>query len=634
MDKGLYFSCTIGELDSATFDVVEFTLEEALSSLFTLTLTLSSANPDIDLQPQLLQKASLTIFSDGQKQRTVNGLVESAVRGDIGFKRSFYTFTIRPALWQLTLTKDSRIFHFKSIPDILNELLKRYHITAENQLMDPHPVREYVTQKRESDYDFFCRLAAEEGIIFWFEEDKLFYSDSHLGMTVGVDVLYNPHSQSSAKEHVINKLQFGAFMRPNEAHLKDYRYSHPDVDLRSKSKDRKIPSAYSVYDSYGRFDDEKTAAQFSRYRLDALQADSEHGIADSNCIQLMPGKLFQLSEHPAASLNSTWQVIAVTHRGALPQSLEDENTGEVAASLTNTLRFISGKQDWRPLFMHKPLADGDEVATVVGPANEEIYVNEDGAVKIHFHWNRYDTPDENASCWVRVIQGWNGDGFGFLSVPRIGQEVLVSYLNGDIDRPLITGAMYNGKNRPPLTLPDNKTQTTFKTQTHKGAGFNELRFEDEAGKEEIYFHAQRDMRSQVNRQLSTLIGENRINHIKQDDYLRVEGERRDEITGDYSQTVSQNVHCRVQNRWLLGAGKEIHLHSDNVLVLDAKSEIVLKVGGSFISINASGITTNRTIALNNACPNLGSPVTPKRPDALREEEAKPKKTLKLFSFSG
>lgn len=547
MDTGLCFSCTINGLPDDTFDVVDFTLEEALSSLFTLNVVMSSTNADIDLDSQLLQKARLKVMVDGEIKRTVNGVVAGAIRGDSGFKRTYYTFQIKPELWLLTLTKDSRIFHFKSVPDILDELLQKHQVKASCQFQDPHETREYTTQKRETDYDFFCRLAAEEGIMFWFEEDGLFYSDSHVAMTAGLDLIYNLHPQPATKEFVIDKLQYGSFMRPNEAMIKDYKYSHPDVSLDSKANQTKQRPVYSVYDSYGRFDDDKVAKQFSKYRLEAIQADCLSGTANSNCICLMPGKLFELTEHPASSMNDRWQIVSIKHHGTLPQSVTDESDYD-GAHLTNEFNFIPGKIDWRPPFIHKPLADGDEVATVVGPAGEEIYVNEDGAVKVHFHWNRYDAPDENASCWVRVIQNWNGDGFGFLSTPRIGQEVLISYLNGDIDRPLVTGTTYNGKNRPPLDLPAAKTQMTIKSKTHKGDGFNEMRFEDESGKQEIFFHAQKDMNTKVLNDRST--------HVLNDHTENVDNNQAMVIGVDQSLSVGQNQDGTIGNNQTLSVGND------------------------------------------------------------------------------
>lgn len=515
METGLYFSVKVGSLPENTFDVVEFSLEEALSELFTLSLTLSSTNADIDLSDQLLQKVTFTVYSNGQKRRTVNGIVASLKRGDSGFKRTFYTLVCKPELWQLTLTMDSRIYHFKTVPVIIDEILKDFGIASDNHLMDSHSEREYTVCKRESYYDFIKRLMAEEGISFWFEEDKLFYSDSRLGLSfIKSGLIYNPHPQSAVKEAVITSLSYGAQMRPTEAKVKDYRYSHPFVSLDAKTKAAKSLPVFSVYDSYGRYQDETVSKQFSRYRLEALQAESEVGEAVSNCIELMPGKLFELSEHPSSSMNDRWQVVRITHHGTLPQSLDNESD-DTAAGLTNCFTFIPAKTEWRPPFVHKPLADGDETATVVGPKGEEIYVNDDGAVKVHFHWNYYDEADENASCWVRVMQNWNGDGFGFLATPRIGQEVIISYLNGDIDRPIITGTVYNGYNRPPVKLPESKTQMSIKSKTHKGEGFNELRFEDENGKQEVFIHAQKDM--------NTKVLNNRTTHVKNDHTETVEG---------------------------------------------------------------------------------------------------------------
>lgn len=525
----LYFTVQIGELIFDTFDVVEFQLDEGLSELFTLTLTLSSKNADIDLQNQLLQKTQFIIYSAGQIQRTINGIVESAVRGDSGFKRTYYTFVIRPSLWQLTLTKDSRIYHFKSVPDIIDEILQDFNITFDKQLMDPHTVREYTTMKRESYMDFLFRLASEEGISFWFEENQLFYSDSHLGMTAGVELIYNPHPQAATKEHTISRLTFGAFMRSTEANLKDYRYSHPDVRMDAITKTNKSLPTFEVYDSYGRYHDEKTAQQFSQYRLQALQADSESGKATSNCIQLMPGKIFQINEHPSDSMNNNWQIVRVNHKGTLPQSLDNESD-DSPANLTNHFTFIRGKNDWRPPFIHKPQADGDEIATVVGPDGEEIYVNQDGAVKVAFHWNRFDPQDENASCWIRVVQNWNGDGFGFLATPRIGQEVIVSYLNGDLDRPIITGTVYNGNNRPPLNLPAEKTRMSIKSKTHKGQGFNELRFEDENGKQEVFIHAQKDMNTKVLNDRRTDVGANHTETIEENQRITVKKHKVEKVT--------------------------------------------------------------------------------------------------------
>lgn len=579
MITGLYFSIQIGELNQHKLDVVSFRLEEALSSLFTLSVQISTTDANINLQEQLLQKASFTVYVDGKKQRTINGIVEKAECGDIGFKRSFYTFIIRPAMWLLTLVQDSRIYHFKSVPDIIDEILKDFNIPFDKQLMDRHSVREYVTQKRESYYQFVSRLASEEGIIFWFEEDKLFYSDSHLGMRAGPKIIYNPHPQNSTKDWVINQLKFACTMRSTEIKTKEYLYTHPDVPMDAKSITSKQLPVYETYDSYGRYDNSDIGQLFSSYRIDALQSDSEQGQAFSNCFPLMPGVIFSLLEHPTQSMNNSWQVVHIVHKGTLPQSLEDESDNN-AATLTNEFSFVPGKNDWRPKFTHKPLADGDEVATVVGPAGEEIYVNEDGAVKVAFHWNRYDQLNENASCWVRVAQNWNGDGYGFLATPRIGQEVIISYLNGDIDRPIITGTTYNGKNRPPIDLPRHKTQMTIKSKTHKGEGFNEMRFEDEKGLEEIYFHAQRNHRTNVLNDQFIDIDHNRTKNIGLDQQETVGRDKRTNVGQDHYETIGRNSIIRVMS------DQEIEIENNQTTIINSsrKQEIyadnITKTGGN------------------------------------------------------
>lgn len=579
MQTGLYFSIQIGELNQHKLDVVSFRLEEALSSLFTLSVQISTTDANINLQEQLLQKANFTVYVDGKKQRTINGIVEKAECGDIGFKRSFYTFIIRPAMWLLTLVQDSRIYHFKSVPDIIDEILKDFNIPFDKQLMDRHSVREYVTQKRESYYQFVSRLASEEGIIFWFEEDKLFYSDSHLGMRAGPKIIYNPHPQNSTKDWVINQLKFACTMRSTEIKTKEYLYTHPDVPMDARSITSKQLPVYETYDSYGRYDNSDIGQLFSSYRIDALQSDSEQGQAFSNCFPLMPGVIFSLLEHPTQSMNNSWQVVHIVHKGTLPQSLEDESDNN-AATLTNEFSFVPGKNDWRPKFTHKPLADGDEVATVVGPAGEEIYVNEDGAVKVAFHWNRYDQLNENASCWVRVAQNWNGDGYGFLATPRIGQEVIISYLNGDIDRPIITGTTYNGKNRPPIDLPRHKTQMTIKSKTHKGEGFNEMRFEDEKGLEEIYFHAQRNHRTNVLNDQFIDIDHNRTKNIGLDQQETVGRDKRTNVGQDHYETIGRNSIIRVMS------DQEIEIENNQTTIINSsrKQEIyadnITKTGGN------------------------------------------------------
>lgn len=625
MKNGLFFSCKIGELPDNTFDVVEFTLQEALSTLFTLTLTVASKQADIPLKEQLLKNASLTVSVNGTQQRTINGLVEHIQQGDTGHRRTWYTLVIRPELWVLTLKQDSRIFHFNSVPEILSQLLHEHQVKGSAQLQDKHQKREYVTQKRETDYDFFSRLAAEEGIAFWFEEESLFYSDSHLGMTAGVKMTYNLHPKSAVSENIINRLSLGVRMRPDEAIHKDRTYLNPDYALMHNAQPddlRGIQSPYTFYDSYGRFQDDKTGEPFTRYRIQQLRSDAEAGVASSNSIQLRPGKIFEITAHPSAAVNERWQVISITHHGKQPQAVEEDG-GEQGTTLTNEFSFISGYVDWRPPYHYKPLADGDEVATVVGPEGEEIYVNEHGAIRVHFHWNRYDQPDDTASCWVRVAQAWNGNQFGMMAIPRVGQEVIVSYLNGDIDRPIVTGTTFNAVNKPPYELPKNKTRMVLRSKTYKGEGFNELSFEDEPGKEEVYVHAQKDMKRlvenddvrHVKHDVSDKIENERTVEITQNDSLKVDAERKTSVGTDDSLTVGSNLYQQIGDGWLAKAGQEIHFNAGSKVVIEAGTEMTLKAGGTFITLNPAGVHASPTLSIGTGSPAAGRGLSAKMPIA-------------------
>ncbi|MDE9463096.1 type VI secretion system Vgr family protein [Xenorhabdus bovienii] len=625
MKSGLRFLCQIGSLPENTFAVSKFTLSEGLSDLFTLNLTLvSSQRPfsqqlEIDLPSLLMQEAVFQVLQNELLQRKITGIVSHADWCGTDGHQTLYTFTVRPFLWRLTLNQDSHIHHRRNVPDIMKLLLKKHHIRADSQLEDPHQDREYVTQKRESDYAFFCRLAAEEGIGFWFEDDMLFFSDSHLGMTADLTLGYNPQPETAHGIDTIYNVRLGVSMASQRTINKDFnpdRPLYPLSHLESSPQYQALGSLtpYTVYESYGRFQRDAEAKPFVKYRHEALKNRMQSGNGHSNCIKLRPGKIFEIVNHSHAPLNTRWQVVGISHYGHCPQA-RGHDTGE-GTTLSNQFSFIDGFADWRPPFHYKPLADGDETAMVVGPEGEEIFVNKDGAIKIHFHWNRYDKADDNASCWVRVAQGWNGNGFGFMAIPRIGQEVIVSYLNGDIDRPIVTGCVYNGLNRPPLDLPAEKTRTTFKTRTHKGEGFNELRFDDAKGSEEIFIHAQKDMKSDILNDETKNIGHNRTHHIKHDAHLRVDNEYRVLAGNDISLSTGQKLHIKADDALLTQSGNEIHLSSGAKVVIDAGSELTLQAAGHFLKIDAGGISSSAAINFGSGAPGNGSGWGGQLPDML------------------
>ncbi|HEJ9509866.1 TPA: type VI secretion system tip protein VgrG, partial [Proteus mirabilis] len=575
LESGLVFTCTIGGLSDDTFQVTEFNLTEGLSSLFSLSISAVSALPFIDFQRHLGLASSLTVKRDGVLIRKVNGILAGAVQGNTDGVKTWYHFDIRPEMWVMTLNQDSRIFQHQSVPTILKTLLDEAHVKADCQFYreDLHPERLYTTQKRESAFDFWCRLAFEEGINFWFEEEQLFYSDEHMGMTAGIHLTYNPQADTDISDSTAMTWQYGEYLCVDETIHKDNNFVRPSYPL---SHENKIEQGgqHSVFESYGRFQLDDEGRPLTQVRFEQLRNGSKVGQATTNCFALMPGKIFTLSQHPHQPMNDRWQVISVSHHGVQPLA---DNSGGEGTQLSNSVSFIPGTQEWRPPYRYKPTADGDEVATVVGPPGEEIYVNEYGAVKVHFHWDRRGSADHSASCWVRVAMGWSGNGYGFSAVPRIGTQVLVSYLNGDIDRPMITGCTYDGRNAPPIKFPENKTQTTFRSQTHKGEGFNELRFEDAGGKQEVFLHAQKDMNTRVLHDRTTHVLHDHVEVIENNQQMQVKGARTETIDKNNSETVGQHKKITV--------GKTLSINVGEVIELRCGASVLRMDNGGHVTIN-------------------------------------------------
>ncbi|EKK5571635.1 type VI secretion system Vgr family protein [Morganella morganii] len=594
--SGLVFTCKIGRLPENTFQVTEFTLNEEISSLFTLSVSVVSLLPSVRFKEYLGMAASLTVTRNGTRIRIVQGLLASAEQGNTDGNKTWYHFLIRPEMWIMTLNQDSRIFRQQSVPEILAILLKEAHVKNDLKFYQDelHQKREYITQKRESAYEFWCRLAFEEGINFWFEDGpKLFYSDNHLGMTAGIHLTYNPQADTDITDSTAFSWRYAEQLCGDIQIHKDYNPQSPSYPLQHQVTGE-VHQQHSTFESYGRFQQDAPGKPFTQLRYEQSQNHRQTGTAGTNCFALRPGKVFSLKNHPSADMNAAWQVISVSHHGVQP--LADNGGGE-GTTFSNTVQFIPGTQEWRPPFRYKPTADGDELATVVGPPGEEIYTNEQGAVKVYFHWDRRGNPDHSASCWLRVAHGWNGDGYGFMSIPRIGQEVIVSYLNGDIDRPVITGCMYNGRNRPPLNLPKDKTRTIFRSKTHKGDGFNELRFEDLAGQEEIYVHAQKNLSinvlnsrgERINYDRTTSIGHNDELVVAGNRTVTVEGHQAHKTTGSYQEQVDGDSHRILAGDCVERIQGAVSTDANGDITLQSKGKITLKVGGSFVVIHSGGV---------------------------------------------
>ncbi|MFJ5537873.1 type VI secretion system Vgr family protein [Vreelandella titanicae] len=618
---GLQFTLTLPGADDIA--VVRFTHREALSEPFALSVEFASRTHDLSPSDCLDQNATLTIWQDGEPLRRVHGMISELHRGDRGHRRSFYRVEIRPALWRLSLRHNSRIFQDTSPYDAITTLANERSLTDIGFATTRTPLdREFLVQYRETDLAFIERLAAEEGCFYFHEfenteggKHQLVFADATVVLPSVGERTYHGRAGGTPPRRHLRKLRQANRVRPASAMLKDYTFKNPPYaqiheHLAPGLGEHAQREDYEHFDYPGRYKKDASGKPFNRHRLESLRADATTAEAESDLPELAPGICFTLTDHDIDSLNRAWQVVSVVHHGEQPQALEEDGmarggngasaaqAGELMTRYHNDVVIMPRDQTFRPVPNPKPRVDGPQVAFVVGPEGEEIYCDEHGRVKVQFPWDRYAEPNETASCWVRVAQGWAGGGYGSMVIPRIGHEVIVSFLEGDPDQPLVTGRTYHAVNTPPYPLPANKTRTVIRTQSHKSEGFNELRFEDATGEEQIWFHAQKDL------ELLTL--NDRTEEIKRDSHLKVHNDRISEIDNDEHHTVHRHrfehtegaqhlnvegtMHMRAGQAWLSESGRELHIKSGQKAVLEAGSEITLKVGGSFIKLDPSGIT--------------------------------------------
>ncbi|MBN3049904.1 type VI secretion system tip protein VgrG [Pectobacterium brasiliense] len=586
---GLQFTVKVGALPASTFSVVDFQLSEALNQPFALSLNLASALPGIDFGAVLDQPCELRVWYEGELKRRVSGIISAFAQGDTGFRRTRYQAEVRPALWRLGLRTNARIFQAQKPEAIIGTLLEESGITDYAfALRHDHAPREYCVQYRESDLAFVTRLAAEEGLYFFheFEEGKhrVVFADDAGALSKGPELFFNLATQGLSEGEYVRRFRYAEAVSTAEVALKDYSFKTPAYGLLHSKMSGELShqrESYQHFDYPGRFKQDPSGKAFTGYRLDALRANAMTGSGESNAAMLMPGSSFTLTEHPNATLNSGWQLVAITHSGQQPQALEEESGGE-PTTYSNSFEVISAKSTWRADLPYKPMVDGPQIATVVGPAGEEIYCDEYGRIKLQFPWDRYGSSDDQSSCWVRVSQGWAGGQYGLIAIPRIGHEVIVSFLEGDPDQPIVTGRTFHATNPSPYPLPANKTRTSLRTSTHKGAGFNELRFEDQAGQEEVFIHAQKDMNTVVLNNRSTTVTADHTESVGGNQAVSVVKDQSTEIQGQQSIAVTKNRNTVVDDNDSLQV-------KNNIAIQSQKGDILIATDKGFIGIGADGV---------------------------------------------
>lgn len=645
VQSDLRFTFTAG---ADEFDVIEFRLVEALSETFLLEVDLSCASAKVDFGGILDQPALFTIWAGGRAVRLVHGLVSSFQQGDTGFRRTRYRATVEPRLARLKLASDWRIFQALAVPDIAKAVLGKHRITQayEQWSTESHLPREYCVQAGDSDYTFVERIMREEGFFYGFmhtaDGHRLIHCDRLwvFGRADGPPVEYNPMPGGDRPTPALHSFLYTEQVRTARHAQRDYDFKNPRYDQhteRAVEQGAHQSLDYERYDYPGRYKN-ISGVQFTRDRLRGLRGGACMAVAQGDDARLTPGVSFDLVGHPREDMNRGWRPIRLAHHGKQYTSqAEDSADAEQGTHYHCTATLVPDDVEWRAEPLPKPRIDGPQQATVVGPPGEEIYCDNYGRVKVQFPWDREGKLDEHSSCWIRVSQNVAGALWGHIAIPRIGQEVIVSNFDGDPDQPVITGRSYNAHQLPPYDLPAHKTRMTIKSQTHKGDGFNEMRFEDEAGREEIYLHAQKDQNIHVNNDESTFVGHDRRERVENDEAIVIGHDRTETVGNDERVTVARDrrhdigqdaslavgrdhtisiVKDRIEevgnhrrdktaaNHWTeigghleqrieghahLQAGQEIR-NLTKVYKVQVEDEIVLEGPGGSLHINRSGIT--------------------------------------------
>ncbi|EHY0953048.1 type VI secretion system tip protein VgrG [Vibrio cholerae] len=610
----LQFQLKVDGLEDESLVVRGFEGQESLSDSvwrsepcygFRYQVDLASALSNLAAEQFVDQTAHLTILRDGQVVQQINGIVRQLSKGDTGHRHTFYSLTLVPALERLSLRSNSRIFQQQSVPEIISILLQEMGIEDYAfALKRECAQREFCVQYRETDLQFLHRIAAEEGLVYshLHEAQKhtlLFTDSSDSQPKLAKPVPYNALAGGEINLPYVVDLQFKTTAQVSHTELKDYSFKKPAYGFTQRTQGKDIAYQqpnYEHFDAPGRYKDDASGKAFSQIRLEYLRRDALLADAKSDEPLLLAGVRFDLQDHLDLAMNRDWLVVQANHQGTQPQALQEEG-GAGATTYSNQLKLIPAHITWRARPCAKPQVDGPMIATVVGPQGEEIYCDNFGRVKVHFPWDRYSSSNEKSSCWVRVAQEWAGSQYGSMAIPRVGHEVIVSFLNGDPDQPIITGRTYHATNTAPYALPDHKTKTVLRTETHQGQGYNELSFEDQAGSEQILLHAQKDWDALIEHDHTEVIrhdqhltvDNDRFTRIQRNQHLTVEGEVRSKIALDSSHEVGASLQHKVGQRIAVEAGKEISLKSGAKIVVEAGAELTLKAGGSFVKVDAGGV---------------------------------------------
>ncbi|HEY1847922.1 MAG TPA: type VI secretion system tip protein VgrG [Opitutaceae bacterium] len=598
---------------------------ERLGRPFEYTLSLLSENREIDYKKVIGTTVTVSLdLANTKIPRYFHGVLTSLEL--INYEREYveYTAIVRPTLWLLTRTSDCQIFQNKSVKDVLTQVFSDNNLTDYSwRTSATYKAQDYIVQYRESAFDFVSRLMEEAGIYYYFKHEKtkhtLVLCDSESGhdpFSNYATFPFQPYNAGTLQEehlktwNVRQEVQTGSFA------LGSFDFENTKKELRSKDTIDKsyAHSTLAFYEYPAGFTESTDGDALSKIRAQELQAGHEIFTAEGSLRGINCGSTFTLSGHPRKGFNKQYLIIGARY------SIESDDYRAAGQSTEKKTAYVGGLEAIESSVPFrserstpKPVVQGPQTAIVVGPSGQEIYTDKYGRIKVQFHWDRTGKSDENSSCFMRVSTAWAGNKWGAFGLPRIGQEVVVSFLEGDPDEPIVTGCVYNGNNLPPYALPDAKTKSTLKSNTTTGGGgYNELRFEDNKGSEQIYLHAQKDQDNYVVNDSKEWVGNNRHLVVTKDQYEKVGQDLHEHVVRDQMTKVDRDVHltvagkqaAKITGKLSLTVGgdvvevfqgahsevvtKDLYLKGDNVCI-EAATNLTLMVGDAFIAFNSDGI---------------------------------------------
>lgn len=535
---------------------------EAISSPFEYRVTMLSEDTSIDLKALLRTQATIWLRLADDSYRYINGIFSNIKQAEMGKdKLVTYEATIVPKLWLLNLYTNCRIFQQKTVPQIVEQVLKDRGVTdLRMQVTGPYPARDYCVQYRETDFNFISRLLEQEGISYFFEHSE----KKHTIVFVDKSTAFKPcPKQAKATYSLVQgawsdqdgvvSLEREEQLYTGKISLTDYNFETPSASLMTT-----LGSQEEGYDYPGKFSDRSGSDRYARLRLEEEEIKKLTMAGSGRCRAFQSGYKFTLEQHYREDNNIEYTLVLITHEAADTSYRAEARQGE-PFSYKNTFEAVPNSIQYRPRRRAlKPVVQGSQTALVTGVAGEEIYVDKYGRIKVQFYWDREGKKNESSSCWVRVAQIWAGKNWGWVTNPRIGQEVVVDFLEGDPDRPIITGRVYNAEQMPPYTVPANQTQSGIKSRSSKGGGtanYNEIRFEDNKGSEMITIQAEKDMQTTV----------------EHDHTLTVQNDRKIQVDGTHTETIKKDT---------------------SITITEGNEALVIKTGNRTTTLDQGNMTTS------------------------------------------